>query len=279
MARRRMIDPDFWTDPEVNQCSYPGKILILGCMSNADDEGRIQAHPSLLKSRIFIYDDDQTPGTIQALLKEILEKMKMWHPNNQWLMRSYENAGTEYIYFPNWHDTQKPSHPTPSRLPAPSLGSGEAPEIHPNISRASQEDVERHSALGQSSLGQSSLGKVSIGKVSPGKDIEEDFTNVNGKDMTDFLTLTLEKYRPRGPAWLTEVLCKFWLQSIGEPMKQEVFARTTDAVKTYSPAVLARAYVKTVNYRGGKFGSWKYLDKVLNEKAEEGKNSGRRPPN
>lgn len=273
MARRRMIDPDFWTDPEVNQCSYAGKILILGCMSNADDEGRIQAHPSLLKARIFIYNNDQTPATVQALLDEILEKMKSWHASNPWVMRSYANGDAQYLYFPTWAATQKPSHPTPSRLPPPP-NSGESPETLLKNSGDTPELVESSSALGQVSLGQVRSGQYSIGKVS----VNEDFSKYldSDKDLTDFLTETLEKYRARGPTWLTEVLCKFWEQTMGEPMKQEVFTLTLDAVKTYPVEVLGRSYVKTIRYRSGKYGSWKYLDKVLKEQAE--KEKGRSPP-
>ena len=121
--------------------------------------------------------------------------------------------------------------------------------------------------------GQVSIGKVSIGKSS---EVLEDFTKFldSEKDLTDFLTKTLTEYLPRGPTWLVEVLNKLWKQALGEKMNQQVFEGTLDAVRKYPPIVLAGAYAKAVKYRGGKYGSWKYVDKILKEQV--GKEKG--PP-
>jgi hypothetical protein len=266
MARRRMIDPSIWDDPDVAKLDHTGRLFFIGCFSNADDEGRLLASPAYLRSIIFKYDDltlDQ--------MKEIRDKVTQTCEN----LVLYENGNTQYLAFTKWRDYQSPSHAKSSRIPQPPPGVTLHEILHPEDGEPHEtlrpEDGEPHET-GRPSLGQSSLGKVSIGKVSQ---VEEDFSKVNEKDLTDFLTETLEKYRPRGPGWLTEVLCKFWQQSIGERMKQEVFTRTCEAVKTYSSAVLARTYVKTVKYRGGKYGSWKYLDKVLNDQAQ---NENRSPP-
>lgn len=130
----------------------------------------------------------------------------------------------------------------------------------------------------QDRSGQSSLGKDRIGQVSG---VQEDFTKFldSEKDLTDFLTKTLEKYLPRGPTWVVEVVNKLWKQALGEPMKQPVFELTYEAAKKYPAPVLARAYAKAVKYRGGKYGSWKYLDKILKEQMEkEGHGKERGPP-
>jgi len=130
----------------------------------------------------------------------------------------------------------------------------------------------------QSRSGQSSLGKVSLGKVSA---VQEDFTEFldSEKDLTDFLTKTLEKYLPRGPTWAAEVLNRLWEQALGKRMAQPELALTLDAVRKYPLAVLARAYVKAVKYQGGKYSPRKYLDKILREKMEkEGHDKEREPP-
>ncbi|GAI25661.1 unnamed protein product, partial [marine sediment metagenome] len=56
------------------------------------------------------------------------------------------------------------------------------------------------------------------------------------------------------------------------------FALTLDAAKKYPPDVLAMAYVKAVKYRGGKYSSWKYLDKILKEKMEKKSHGKERGP-
>lgn len=262
MPRRRMIDPGFWDNTEVAKLSRDERLLVLGSLNNADDDGRLKAHPAYLKAAIFMYDNDLDPTRIDELKQSTLSKMADWHKDNPWRMQPYQNSGEDYLYFPNWFGHQRPSHPTPSRLPAPP---GET-------SRATLEELPTTSGVTppQSSLGQSSLVKSSIGQVSG---VQEDFTKFldSEKDLTDFLTQTLTKYLPRGPTWAVEVLNKLWKQAMGEPMNQPVFELTLNAVKSYPVAVLGRAYAKLVKYHGGKTGSWKYLDKILKEQAEKEK--------
>ena len=57
MARKRMIDPNFWSDEKLGECSIQERLLFMGLISNADDEGYGRANPKLLKSLIFPYDD------------------------------------------------------------------------------------------------------------------------------------------------------------------------------------------------------------------------------
>ena len=269
MPRRRMLDPSFTDDIYVAKLTRDERLFLVGCIRNSDDDGRLRAHPAYLKAEIFMYDDDIDLERMRELKESTLQKMKSWPKDNMWLMVTYENSGEDYLYFPNWPIQQRPSHPTPSKLPTPP-----SPETHPKPSGEKQEQLPKTSRVSpsQSSLGQSSLDKVSIDQS---RGVQEDFTKFldSEKDLTDFLTETLEKYLPRGPTWLVEVLHKFWKQAMGEPMKQPVFALTYDAVKAYPPKVLAQAYVKAVKYRGGKYGSWKYLDKILKERMEK-----ERPP-
>lgn len=264
MPRRRMLDPSFFDDTYVAKLTRDERLFLLGCIRNSDDDGRLKAHPAYLKAEIFMYDGDIDLDKMQEIEQSALAKMGNWPKDNLWRMAPYENSGDNYLFFPNWFAQQKPSHPTPSKLPAPpsletqpKIPSGETPEALPKVSRVTPP---------QSSLGQSSLVKDSIVKSSG---VQEDFTKFldSEKDLTDFLTQTLTKYLPRGPTWMVEVLHKLWKQALGEPMKQPVFALTLEAARQYPPAVLARAYAKAVKYRGGRYGSWKYLDKILKEQA------------
>ena len=58
MPRRRLIRPDFWTDSRVSLLSRDERLLLIGMISHADDEGRLMGRPSYLRSVIFADDDD-----------------------------------------------------------------------------------------------------------------------------------------------------------------------------------------------------------------------------
>lgn len=277
MPRRRMLDPSFFDDTYVAKLTRDERLFLLGCIRNSDDEGRLKGHPAYLKAEIFMYDTDIDLEKIGEIKAITLTKMQTWPSDNTWRLVQYQNSGDSYLHFPHWLTQQKPSHPSPSKLPAPV-----PPEPLTKSTRDAQEAITKdsratppQSSLGQSSLGQSSLGKVSLGQVSG---VEEDFTKYldSEKDLTDFLTMTLTNYMPRGPTWAVEVLCKLWRQCVGQEMNQAVFGLTARVVKEYSVPVRARSYVKAVRYRGGKRGSPKYLDKILKEQAAKEANKG--PP-
>ncbi len=268
MPRRRMISPEFWTDRKIGYLTRDERGFIVGCIGQADDEGRLQADPAFLKAEIYKYDDDLDSAAVKELRDSCLAKMKTWPTNHPYLITSYVNSDEEYIFFSNWDDIQKPSHPTKSKLPAPPL------ELLPLFSSATPEIVVPPSreSPSQSSLGQSSLGKVSVVKSSA---VQEDFTKFldSEKDLTDFLTTTLEKYMPRGPTWAVEVLQQLWTQALGKRLGGTALELTLKVVKMYPVPVLARAYVKAVKYQGGKYDTAKYLDKILKEQMEK-----ERPP-
>ncbi len=260
MPRRRMLDPDFWNDSRVKRLSPTERLLFIGMVSQADDDGRLLADPAFLRSKIFPYDDF-TLEDITSMRDHILET----NPN----LQLYQNTGEDYLYFRKWPRYQKPSHPQPSKLPKP-------PELQETVQEPVQEPApeqdqpETGAIPSQVRSGQSSLGKVRVGQV---RAVQEDFTEFlsSEKDLTDFLTTTLTKYLPRGPTAAVDVLYKLWEQAMGQAMPQVIFELTFAAVRKYPVPVLARSYAKLVKYKGGKTGSWKYLDKILKEQAEKEK--------
>jgi len=271
-----MLDPTLTEDAEVAQLTRDERWFLVGCLRNADDDGRLRGTHAFLKAGIFMYDDDIDLKRMAEIRDTVLAKMSKWHSDNMWRLESYQNGEQEYMHFPNWGAMEKPSHPTPSKLPEPPNNpsplteaepSGETPELLPNPSRK---------APSQSGIGQSSQDRSSIGKY---RGVQEDFTEYidSGKDLTDFLTETLEKYAPRGPSWMVSVLKKVWEQGVGMKMSQPLFSFTFDSVKAYPPAVLGQAFAKAVKYKGGKQQSYKYLAKILKEENEKA-GGGRAPP-
>lgn len=264
MPRRRMIDPTFWDDHHIAALSRDERLLLLGSQSNADDDGRLKGHPAYLKAAIFMYDDDISTTQTGALLQSCLEKMSMWPKTHPLLLVPYQNANEQYLCFPNWGQTQKPSHPTKSKLPEPPL------ETLPIFSERSQEEEQKESrdAPSQSRSGQSSLGKVSIGQFSG---VQEDFTKFlsTEKDLTDFVTTTLEKYLPRGPTQMMPVIKKLWVQATGHEMSGEVFQVVYMALQKYPIPVLASSVVKAVKYSPGKTKPANYIKTVLEDQMKE----------
>lgn len=106
MARKRMIDPGFWEDEEIGiNWSHSARLFYIGLWNFADDEGRMKAHPGLLKGQIFPYDKKID---IQRLKKEVSNKI-------QW----YEVNSSQYGFVRNFLKHQRIDRPTPSKLPPP----------------------------------------------------------------------------------------------------------------------------------------------------------------
>jgi hypothetical protein len=277
-----MIDPSFWDDHYIGTLSDPERLFVLGCIGNADDEGRLKGHPAYLKAAIFMYDTNKDETCVSSLKTTCLDKMASWPATHPYHLVPYQNSNEEYLFFPNWVATNRPSHPTKSQLPPPppealpifSRVPPEKSETPPtqaqaSLSRTSPEDLASPSAAGQVRSGQVRLGKGSIG----------DFTKITDEtEMTDRLTdLLVSAAAGTGPR-LREaaILRDFWQQVLGEPMNSTIDQFTFLATQDYPPAVLARAYAKAVKYKGGKTGSYKYIDVILKE--EMAKNEKNRSP-
>jgi len=109
MARKRMIDPSIWTSESFGSLSNLGKILFIGIISNADDEGRFKGSPTYLKAIILPYGNETTEAISDAL--EELEQEK--------IITIYTVEDTLYGVLPKWNLYQTISRPYPSKIPHP----------------------------------------------------------------------------------------------------------------------------------------------------------------
>lgn len=110
MARKRFLTPDIWSDAFIVRLSPQERLLFIGMITLADDEGRLRAEPAYLKGEIFP-KDDLTDDDV-ATLRDRLGRRK----SSVYL---YKVAGMSFILLPKWSRYQAPSHPSPSRLPPP----------------------------------------------------------------------------------------------------------------------------------------------------------------
>jgi len=109
MARIRSLKPSIWTDEKFIALSMGARLLVIGMISHADDEGRLFASTAKLAGDIFPADDLK-PAAIRTWRDEA---------HGIGFLVVYQVRGVEYAYFPNWAKHQRISKPQPSILPEP----------------------------------------------------------------------------------------------------------------------------------------------------------------
>lgn len=109
MARRRMIDPNFWASPDVAKLTHFQRLILIGLFSNADDEGKGFADPHYVKSCLFPYESAKGLP-IKASLRCIEEIISIIF---------YEVNGGQYYKFLHWDKWQRVDKPQYSKIPNP----------------------------------------------------------------------------------------------------------------------------------------------------------------
>jgi hypothetical protein len=107
--RIRTIKPELWQDEKITALPRDARLLLLGLVTMADDEGRLRARRSTILGHVFPNDDD-APRQIDDWIATIRE---------QKLILFYLVDGTPYAAFRHWARHQKINRPTPSDLPPP----------------------------------------------------------------------------------------------------------------------------------------------------------------
>jgi len=109
MARKRMIDPEFWRDEKIAQLKHMERLLFIGLWNYADDEGYGRASPTLLKADIFPYDVLKA-SEIEAGLANIAALD---------MIILYSVGGQSYYQVVNFKKHQTINRPTKSVFPRP----------------------------------------------------------------------------------------------------------------------------------------------------------------
>lgn len=137
-----MIDPSIWEDPGFNKLSSNARLLFIGMISNADDEGYIRADAGSLRRLIFGFDDVVSKYDVQSYIDE-LQSMASIH--------FYDDDGEWYAHFTNWTKFQKLQR---DRIQS---------SLYPMCSKCVADDkqVPTQVSIGKSRLEQNSVGKES----------------------------------------------------------------------------------------------------------------------
>jgi len=108
MARKRMIDPGLWTDTGFMALCPRGRLLWIGLVSQADDEGRGHGAAVSLKAAIFPGDADVSAADVDELRRSVAATMRVTF---------YAVDGHEYYQLTKWASHQSINHASKSTIP------------------------------------------------------------------------------------------------------------------------------------------------------------------
>lgn len=109
MTKRRMVTSAIWENPKFAAMKYRQQVLLLGLITNADDQGRLRGDPNRIKSLVFPYS---------SMSRKTIERDLVPIENNETIVR-YKSDGSPYIQLVNWWVYQKSNWAAPSKYPAP----------------------------------------------------------------------------------------------------------------------------------------------------------------
>ena len=106
MPRKRMIKPEFWTDPKILCLKRDVRLFFIGIWNFANDEGIIENNTISLKVKIYPGDEDLKQTTIEKYINSLIDL--------DLLIKGTDAKGHNLLKVTNWSKHQKISHPTPS---------------------------------------------------------------------------------------------------------------------------------------------------------------------
>lgn len=106
---RRMIDTSMWSNENFAALPSMGRLLLIGIITLADDQGRCKANPAYLRSQIFPYEDIGTADIDNWLMQM----------GDNGTLTIYTVGGKAYLQLTNWWEYQPLDWARPSEYPAP----------------------------------------------------------------------------------------------------------------------------------------------------------------
>lgn len=117
MARIRTIKPEFWDDELIGAMAPITRLVFVGCISHADDEGRMRGSTAFVRSQVFAYDTHTTLDDVERALQELHAAGRI----------TLYGGSQRYLIVVNFRRHQRIQRPQPSALPAPSRVNPTAP--------------------------------------------------------------------------------------------------------------------------------------------------------
>lgn len=112
--RIRTVKPEFFEDETIGSLSRDARLLVIGTLLLADDEGLLRWSAPYVKASLFMYDDDLKESRIARLMSEV-ESGEIVFP--------YVGGKTQsrLAWVVKFRLHQRINRPQPSKLPPPSL--------------------------------------------------------------------------------------------------------------------------------------------------------------
>jgi hypothetical protein len=105
--RIRTLKPYVWEDEKLGSVSREARLLFIGLITLADDEGRFRAAVPVIVGHVYPYDRDAA-RRVPRWMRELV---------NANLIELYSEGA--YGYLPGWAKHQRITHPSPSLIPEP----------------------------------------------------------------------------------------------------------------------------------------------------------------
>lgn len=106
--RIRTIKPEFWQSEDLANVSDKAKLLAIGLLNIADDEGYLKSHQAIIKSQLFPFTEESL--NIHGMLIEL--------SNANYLTMLKGSDGKDYVCITNFNKHQKINRPSPSKIKA-----------------------------------------------------------------------------------------------------------------------------------------------------------------
>lgn len=159
MGRIRTIKPEFWKSRHVGQLSLRARLAFVWTWNEADDEGRLEWDPAILRAGAFMFDD-VTEAECAAVMAELVSAR---------LLVPYASGGQSYACVRCWHEHQKIKNPSAPRCPEPGSNPTPAlPQSYPSPTPALP--WEGKGREGKGTEGMSSAGADVSGPAEPDAD-------------------------------------------------------------------------------------------------------------
>lgn len=109
--RIRTLKPEIWEDQAVGKLGPWERLLFVGLITMADDDGRLLALPSAIAGRVFPWDNGAA-AKVGGWLRKVASVE---------LVVLYQHDDIDYVQIRSWSAHQKINRKVESNLPAPSL--------------------------------------------------------------------------------------------------------------------------------------------------------------
>lgn len=107
---KRMIDASVWRSENFSTLPPMARLLMMGLITTADDQGRLLANPKFMRGDFFACDEDVKTQDVQDWLDLL---------HNNKTINLYSADGKQYAQLVNWWKYQSLQYAMPSKFPKP----------------------------------------------------------------------------------------------------------------------------------------------------------------